>query len=479
MATRSRIAREAEQSVPAARNRRSSQLTGLTLSTAARDDAIAAQYEHDLQRRQYEETSRRAKRHRDDELRVMSLTQPIAMPAGCDQSRLAAEPRRSKSLRTADHEAQDDIVTDTQVALPRAALQLTQSLPVSSVINNTVRVSKKCRTEQLDSFIQDHRNANTQSSYLSAFNQFRRWATDIENPSRAAEDAVNVDHPDGTDISQYLRYIAMDKHVSAQTLTAALAAIADHIRYDITSAYNPCSDRRVQHMKATLVPFAKAARQKKEISWDQLTAIHTATVIAGDMLSQRDSCMFMLAYFGFLRISEIVRMDRNHISVEGNQHGRNSIMRVYVDPRCKNDKERKGHERLIHQRGSNDGQHCMIRQMRSYLASMELQRAPSALSAMSTSQPLFTTDDGARMQNDTPRGRLKHWMRVIGVTDAERYGFHSLRAGGATDAARAGTDIRHIKQHGNWKSNAVELYIRPNINDRLRVSNALGTNNAI
>ena len=34
--------------------------------------------------------------------------------------------------------------------------------------------------------------------------------------------------------------------------------------------------------------------------------------------------------------------------------------------------------------------------------------------------------------------------------------------------------VEHLKLHGNWKSDAVRLYIRPDEGDRLQASAALG-----
>ena len=67
-------------------------------------------------------------------------------------------------------------------------------------------------------------------------------------------------------------------------------------------------------------------------------------------------------------------------------------------------------------------------------------------------------------------------MIMIGVKEEalQEYGFHSVRARGATDAARAGVSEAKIKQHGNWKSDAVRLFVRQDVEDRLAVSAALG-----
>ena len=80
------------------------------------------------------------------------------------------------------------------------------------------------------------------------------------------------------------------------------------------------------------------------------------------------------------------------------------------------------------------------------------------------------------MKTGTPRGRLQHWLREAHYSDEERatYGFHSLRSGAATDAHRQGVTEEEIKLHGNWKSDAVQVYMRPAMEARLRTSGALG-----
>ena len=61
------------------------------------------------------------------------------------------------------------------------------------------------------------------------------------------------------------------------------------------------------------------------------------------------------------------------------------------------------------------------------------------------------------------------------ITDVSNIGVHSLRAGGATAAANAGTQDRMFKRHGRWVSeNAKDGYVKDNLNSRLLVSQALG-----
>lgn len=57
------------------------------------------------------------------------------------------------------------------------------------------------------------------------------------------------------------------------------------------------------------------------------------------------------------------------------------------------------------------------------------------------------------------------------VPDISKYGFHSLRAGGATVCANSGISDRLFKRHGKWASeSAKDGYIKDKLESRLLVS---------
>jgi hypothetical protein len=70
------------------------------------------------------------------------------------------------------------------------------------------------------------------------------------------------------------------------------------------------------------------------------------------------------------------------------------VLRVHVNRLCKNDAERKGHERLVLERNAAV-ELCMVRQMQEYL-----QGRPGI-----SVQPLFPAESGERMSTNTPRHR--------------------------------------------------------------------------
>jgi integrase len=333
--------------------------------------------------------------------------------------------------------------------------------------------TKEQRRQTVLEFIERNRNANTAATYTSAWKQFGVWCEEVENPRRAAGERITVDRPDEEDIAAYMQYLVMEKGHTMASVTAAKSAIADRLKYVTSQTYDPCRGKVVEAMQKVLLTMVEPARQKRELDWETMRRIadRTKEAVKGEPASipMRDRCMILLAYFAFLRTSEVARMRREDVEItrERIENKEVKVLRVYVDSSCKNDIERKGHERLIAEREKEEDI-CIVRAMEEWLG---------ATAGRTKESPLFPTEEGKEMSADTPRGRLKEWLRTVGVKEANEYGFHSLRAGAATEAARAGVEERLIKLHGNWKSDAVRVYMRAGVEERLQASNVLGRTN--
>ena len=61
---------------------------------------------------------------------------------------------------------------------------------------------------------------------------------------------------------------------------------------------------------------------------------------------------------------------------------------------------------------------------------------------------------------------LKHLCAVVGL-DPAKFSTHSLRRGGATFLRLCGAPIEVIKERGDWKSDAVFLYLKASLAERL------------
>jgi len=65
-------------------------------------------------------------------------------------------------------------------------------------------------------------------------------------------------------------------------------------------------------------------------------------------------------------------------------------------------------------------------------------------------------------------------LDILGL-DKNNFGLHSLRAGGATNAANAGVSDILLKKHGRWKTDkAKDGYVREDLKSLLSVSMNLG-----
>jgi integrase len=65
-----------------------------------------------------------------------------------------------------------------------------------------------------------------------------------------------------------------------------------------------------------------------------------------------------------------------------------------------------------------------------------------------------------RMSGDGLNKVVRNAARRAGLEDFDSYTFHGLRAGGATEAARAGRPGAYIKEHGRWRSDVYIVYVR-------------------
>lgn len=169
------------------------------------------------------------------------------------------------------------------------------------------------------------------------------------------------------------------------------------------------------------------------------------------LAARRDRALLLVGFAGALRRSELVAVEADHVqfTAEG--------MRLRL-PRSKTDQEGRGATLGIHY--GRAPQTCPVRALRSWLqAGREVTGAP-------LTGPLFRKVDrwGRLWETGLTSGAVaklvKRAARRAGL-DAALYSGHSLRAGFATTAARAGKHERAIMAHTRHKSERVlREYIR-------------------
>ncbi len=380
--------------------------------------------------------------------------------------------------------------TGEETVEPETGLQDTAALEAFLAAERVTERLLRRRTEeedaaQLQDWIRLQRNTNTSRTYASAMRQFVAWAEGLG--SERLITPINTERPSQANVAAYMRHMVIGLGRPMTTVGIHLSAIADHVRFVVgQNGYdNPTHGPLIRAMRAVLVDHAPrpGGQQKRALDWERLQRLMAAMDRVIDprtlplvqdsvrWITRRDKAVILMGFFFLLRRSEVVRMRRGDVAVMRMDVAgvQTQVLQVYVNERCKNDRERRGHVRVAAGRPGKDV--CVPRTIARYVLECE-QGEPRMIN--SDEDPLFPRLEGGEMAGDTPNGRFKHWLKVAGISEPEKYGFHSLRAGAATDAYRNGATEEWIKQHGNWKSDAVKIYIRQGIEERLATTAVLG-----
>ena len=171
---------------------------------------------------------------------------------------------------------------------------------------------------------------------------------------------------------------------------------------------------------------------------------------------------FLLAFFGFLRVGEF--------SKTGNQATYNSRV-IAVD-----DVEISGSSMLITIRGSKTDQRGATAQLKidssSYLELCPVKAMAEYLKSRPVGKgPLFIHFNRETLTSRQFTRMLKEGIKLIGLCPTY-FSAHSLRIGAATAAASSGFSDDVIKKMGRWKSDAFQVYIRPQSMVSIRTLNS-------
>ncbi len=173
-------------------------------------------------------------------------------------------------------------------------------------------------------------------------------------------------------------------------------------------------------------------------------------------LHRRDKHMltaaFLLAFFGFLRVSEFTIPSRSRFNPQTHPT-KGSIARkrkyfTFTIKASKTDQLHKGHKIYILR---SDDKFCPVSAMEKYLRRFSEYPAVRA-------QPLFTFRDGSPLTRHSCLKHLRRFLRKAGYAPGD-FNTHSFRIGAATSAAHSGLPAHQIKLLGRWKSKAYRRYI--------------------
>lgn len=286
-------------------------------------------------------------------------------------------------------------------------------------------------TEQARDYLRQAKAANTRRAYRADWVHFEAWCTGQGIAAMpTAEDVLAL----------YITGLAATHKVSS--LARRLAAIS---QAHMAAGYDSPNRGAVLRNLLAGIRRAKgtAPATKIPLLTEDLRLMLKA--IPETRAGWRDRALLLIGFAGGFRRSELVGLDCE--DVEFQREGLVATLR-----RSKTDPEGQG-RRLGIPLGT--GKTCPIRALEKWMEAAHIE-----------SGPLFRPVDRhgrvleRRLSDKSVAGIVKRWAAAAGW-DATKYAGHSLRAGLATSAARAGASERSIMaQTGHRSVQMVRRYIR-------------------
>lgn len=207
--------------------------------------------------------------------------------------------------------------------------------------------------------------------------------------------------------------------------------------------------------------------KKEPITPELLSLMYNSNYKENDLFSQRTICACLLAYAGFLRVSELLQIRRNDIIFEA------TYICIFI-PNSKTDIYRDGNSVVIVRTDSNL---CPVKNLELYLVWGNILADSNEFIFRNLTKCkdmyILRRDDKALSYSRMRELFIQAFQSF--VPDIKKFGLHSLRSGGATTCANLGISDRLFKKHGRWRSEtAKDGYVKDSLPDRLSVSKNLG-----
>ena len=169
-------------------------------------------------------------------------------------------------------------------------------------------------------------------------------------------------------------------------------------------------------------------------------------------LNKLYKCLFVLAYYGLLRIGEMAsgshpfKAKDIHVS-----HRKQKILIVLFTSKTHGRDTLPQQIKIWADTDTASYKYCPFEVTNEFTRSRGGYR--------SNSEPFFVFQDGTPVKPRHVRAVLRAILKKLGLNQ-KLYNTHSFRIGRASDLMKSGMSVDYIKHVGRWKSNAVFKYIR-------------------
>ncbi|XP_033744161.1 uncharacterized protein LOC117330050 [Pecten maximus] len=311
----------------------------------------------------------------------------------------------------------------------------------------------------LPQLLAESKASSTTKGYYQGFVRWKDWAlkkglSEVECfPARAIHVAL------------YLACLVQHNATSSPVIQAYYSLKWAH---SIIGRDSPTDSLLVRNILEGAKRRLSTPRNRKDpITPELLESMYSANYSDKDLFSQRTICGCLIAYAGFLRVSELLSIRMCDIEFS------ESHMTISIR-QSKTDIYRDG-DHVVKARTYT--KLCPVSNLERYIDIAELILGSDRYvfrSITKTSNGFILRDENKPLSYTRMR---ELFIQVFSpfVSDISKYGLHSLRSGGATSAANLTVADRIFKRHGRWKSeNAKDCYVKDSLEERLLVSRNLG-----
>ena len=309
----------------------------------------------------------------------------------------------------------------------------------------------------LEDICRASRAPSTVSKYSRVFSGWQTWCLE------RGESALPGRHDS---ISRYL----VNLHLTGAPFSrveSAFYSIKWHHDCSPLVSENPCNRSYLRCLLEGLRRIhAKPTTKKDPVSPECLLKIVLKFGMGQNLLHIRSCAIILLPFAGFLRNDELVNIRECDLEFHP------GFVRIFIR-KSKMDQLRDGAWVVVGETGSVS---CPVKMLKQY---MQLAESGNSSDFLFRPVRFFRSLQKHRLQAgqlsySRCRELFKEALEGVGL-DSARFGLHSLRAGGATAAARSGVPDRLFKRHGRWKSDgAKDGYVQDSLKSLLSVSLNLG-----
>jgi hypothetical protein len=322
---------------------------------------------------------------------------------------------------------------------------------------------------------------SSQGTYASGLHRFVKWAGDrLGLPPAQALPVGPLDTIAGKHVELFLAFASRKFKLS--TIKSTLDALR-HWCKDKGVSDTPVSNTTIKALLKSIevtqgpsgLPSGKTGMSKPLLGaliTFCATEANTSQVFAP--IYHRDIAWLVLGFFGFLRRSELIALRMKDVSLTGTS-GTPYISLLIR--KSKTDPRGAGAQVII---AGSVGAWDIMSKVRRYF---DLRTKDGAdgddpflvswdLDSRSLSSQPLKTGQALAERLKLHLSALKRKFPQLEV-NPDAYGMHSLRRGGVVAAWKAGIDVERIKAHGRWKSDAVLVYMTPDVSIKLSVTQAM------